>query len=566
MSKRLQKIFRVIFLVYLNLHALQAMNAEDIWNRSRTTPLPQTATRSTIELVDFFPDSSPPQTPLTYVFHNFVKDGSAGAPQLRAYCDDFCGNLLNDQPCNACQIIKLPTETKDVTEDLHIPEIIIKGIVEGPFVRFATNFSDIVGQKIINEYLYDQDVRQRTTDINNLRATSHQLKKIVDSVTKKLVLRCLLKEKNGGAPINDQDVRICLYGGKLENSYRAHLRKDDNIDALFFLTSLNNLQKLGFLYSNSVIENCLSRLTTLTRLDLTSAFNDILCINQRPLPPSALEPLTNLRSLDLSYNTTIDDDALSRLTYLTELDLSSNFLITDNALSLLTNLTELALRENGQITDQSISVLTKLKTLILIDEAPQITDASVSRLTNLTSLNLDFITGVTDHSLSLLTNLTELSLENNIVITNQSVDQLTNLKYLYLEFNNTIDFSDLLFRFSLRELSFGSDPDEDPDFPINIDVYKKFLKNFLRFFYSNRNKIPGENFSFLKEMIKEFNTQHSFNIEISNDLDAEELFTKAESLIDSIDYANQEQQKIVHNYSSVFFEKYILIRDRGLNI
>lgn len=74
-----------------------------------------------------------------------------------------------------------------------------------------------------------------------------------------------------------------------------------------------------------------------------------------------LQNLTDLTSLDLSYNCEITDCGLVNLTNLTSLNLSCQRSITDRGLANLTNLTELNLDRNTNITTDALNSLPKLK-------------------------------------------------------------------------------------------------------------------------------------------------------------------------------------------------------------
>jgi hypothetical protein len=93
-----------------------------------------------------------------------------------------------------------------------------------------------------------------------------------------------------------------------------------------------------------------------------------------------------LASLELGVNKTITDDCLSRLTRLTRLDLYNNAVITNNGLSSLVSLKTLQLAySTGWISNDGVSGLTNL-TWIELSECCNIDDEGVRHLINLTSL------------------------------------------------------------------------------------------------------------------------------------------------------------------------------------
>ena len=175
-------------------------------------------------------------------------------------------------------------------------------------------------------------------------------------------------------------------------------------------------------------------LTNLRSLDLR--FNSIIDI-------SPLDGLTNLTELRLSFNNIIDISALEGLTNLTTLTLSSNSIIDISPLEDLTNLTELGLVDNNIIDISPLDGLTNLTELRLSDN--NIIDISpLEGLTNLTTLELADNNIIDISPLDGLTNLTTLDLASNSNLINISpLDGLTNLTTLDLPFNSIINISPL---------------------------------------------------------------------------------------------------------------------------
>jgi Leucine-rich repeat (LRR) protein len=173
-----------------------------------------------------------------------------------------------------------------------------------------------------------------------------------------------------------------------------------------------------------------------------------------------LQNLSNLTSLDLSYNQISDISFLESFTNLTELYLSSNRISDIHFLANLTNLTSLNMSYN-QISDgRFLANLTNLTSLNLSDN--KITDIPfLENLTNLTSLNLSYndvsdrrfwenLTNLTRldmsfnaiynwHFLKNLTNLTWLSLGGNRISDGGFLENLTNLTTLDMRFNKISD-------------------------------------------------------------------------------------------------------------------------------
>ncbi len=155
-----------------------------------------------------------------------------------------------------------------------------------------------------------------------------------------------------------------------------------------------------------------------------------------------LSGLTNLDTLDLSYNIISDVSTLSGLTNLTYLNLRSNEISDVSVVSNLTNLTTLWLYSNSISDVSALSGLTSLEQLYLHDNS--ISDVSpLSGLTNLEVLWLDN-NNISDISpLSGLTNLESLDLHNNSISDVSALSGLTSLKSLFLYNNSISDVSAL---------------------------------------------------------------------------------------------------------------------------
>ena len=176
----------------------------------------------------------------------------------------------------------------------------------------------------------------------------------------------------------------------------------------------------------------IAELTNLTTLDLS--------YNQLNELPAEIAELTNLTTLDLSYNQLNELPAeISQLTNLTTLYLSGNQLNELPAeISQLTNLTTLDLGENKlNELPAEIGKLTNLTKLSLSKNQISQLPAEITKLTNLTTLSLS------SNQLSelpveirMLANLTTLSLSSNqLSELPAEIGNLTNLTTLSLKRN-----------------------------------------------------------------------------------------------------------------------------------
>ena len=201
--------------------------------------------------------------------------------------------------------------------------------------------------------------------------------------------------------------------------------------------------------------SALENLTALTDLDLT--YNEISDI-------SPLSSLTGLTSLNLNYNKIDDISPLSSLPSLTDLDMGRNRISDISPLSSLTGLTSLYLEYN-EIDDISpLSSLTGLTSLYLggnqisdistLSSLPALTElyigynpfsdiSIISGMDSLTKLGLYSIELEDVSPLSSLTSLTELNLRDNAISDISPLSGLTALTYLDLSGNYIRDISPL---------------------------------------------------------------------------------------------------------------------------
>ena len=147
----------------------------------------------------------------------------------------------------------------------------------------------------------------------------------------------------------------------------------------------------------------------------------------------SLFPLTDLTTLDLSFNYLTNISFLKELPKLTQLNLSRTNLTDIPGLKELPNLTQLYLHSN-QLAD--ISILNELPNLTQLD-------LSDNELTDVSALRS-------------LTNLTKLYLGDNKLTDISALTTLTSLKMLMLNNNNLTDISGLTILTSLTSLDLSS--------------------------------------------------------------------------------------------------------------
>jgi Leucine-rich repeat (LRR) protein len=152
------------------------------------------------------------------------------------------------------------------------------------------------------------------------------------------------------------------------------------------------------------------------------------------IPLTRLITMTNLTSLNLSYNEKITIDALTSLFRLTSLNLSYEKIITNDGLSSLFRLTSLNLSCNKNITNDGLTPLFRLTSLNLSRNKKITIDALLS-LSHLTILDLSYNKKITSIDLMKLSGLKDLSLKEN-KIADEDPSQITILTNL-----TRLDFS-----------------------------------------------------------------------------------------------------------------------------
>lgn len=165
-----------------------------------------------------------------------------------------------------------------------------------------------------------------------------------------------------------------------------------------------------------------------------------------------LNPLKNIKRLDLSRNTIIKDDQLKHWTHLESLILDKNRIITDESLRYLTNIRQLSLDNNNNITSDGVVPCKLLTNLSLASNTTMRTTITEIPLILLKRLNINNNTAITNASLGTYTTLKHLNLSYNYNISDRTLIKLTNLKSLVLERNNTITNNALYKLSRLEEL------------------------------------------------------------------------------------------------------------------
>lgn len=144
--------------------------------------------------------------------------------------------------------------------------------------------------------------------------------------------------------------------------------------------------------------------------------------------------LKNLRVLSIMFSNTVRDDLLSKLTNLDTLKLISNLQITDKALMSLTGLKSLTLSGQDKITKAAFQNFANLERLHL-HGVYVVTASSLFQLTALTKLSLkgSYSYVEQDEELTDPLNLKRLGIYNQSQITIADLAVLPCLKYLILE-------------------------------------------------------------------------------------------------------------------------------------
>ena len=230
----------------------------------------------------------------------------------------------------------------------------------------------------------------------------------------------------------------------------ANIQDLTGLEQAYNLTVLNlggeSISGQGLSNSNKISDfSPLVGLTQLTTLNLS--FNSLSDV-------SFLSGMTQLRSLYLGNNNLSDVSFLSELTQLTFLYLRNNRITDVSSLAGLTQLTSLALSGNSIVDVSGLAGLIQL-TALSLDSNTLSNVAPLAQLAQLTSLNL-YNNNISDISaLAGLLELTSLNLGYNSILDVSSLAKLTKLTVLYL-YNNTISDVSALVRLNLTGIQWNS--------------------------------------------------------------------------------------------------------------
>ncbi len=313
--------------------------------------------------------------------------------------------------------------------------------------------------------------------------------------------RSVLRDDCGFDDIKDYDAVVDVKGKLSEEDFNAILRLSRlrrlqicglEIPDISIFQELTDLTELGL--CDNRIENNIKQIAGFKNLTyLGLSYN--MCYNYYDISP--ISELTNLKELNLSFNSMYDITPISELTNLTKLNLNDSVIEDITPLSGLKNLTCLGLNhaflddiellaefknltklELGRcdsinditplsglgrmtyldLSETSVKDITPLKGLVnltsLIMYNNNISDISpLAGLVNLTELNLNS-NNISDISaLAGLVNLTDLDLESNNISDISALAGLVDLTRLCLCSNNISDISALLGLVNLRELT-----------------------------------------------------------------------------------------------------------------
>ena len=207
---------------------------------------------------------------------------------------------------------------------------------------------------------------------------------------------------------------------------------------------VNDILKISFLYGRWG-----GNVRDLTGLEHATNLRSITLPVDSTVDFTPITGLTKLRSLDLSFSGATDITRLSGLTNLTSLTLQGG-ITTLTPLSGLTNLTSLSLR--GSFTDITpLSGMTKL-TYLSLSGNNFTTLTPLAGMTKLTSLTLGG-NGITDITpLAGMTKLIFLHLRDNSITNITPLSGMTKMLFLYLSGNSITDITPLSGLTNLKHL------------------------------------------------------------------------------------------------------------------
>ncbi|AYV83311.1 MAG: hypothetical protein Hyperionvirus5_117 [Hyperionvirus sp.] len=216
--------------------------------------------------------------------------------------------------------------------------------------------------------------------------------------------------------LENLDLRICAVCTRVKPELKT-LVSDQG------LMRLVNLRSLTVACPN-VTDNCFSKLTYLTKLDVRGNNN----ISDR-----SIERLTDLVNLSLMYVPNVTDHGISVLTNLQRLKIVSSPNISNDGIRHLSNIKCLSLQNTENIS-WGLEYLINLEKFSVDDNSSMFKYLSPVYFNKLTDLTLAYCANIDDSVLIELTNLGSLSIDKNVVLTDDSISRLTNLKKLKLEY------------------------------------------------------------------------------------------------------------------------------------
>lgn len=160
-----------------------------------------------------------------------------------------------------------------------------------------------------------------------------------------------------------------------------------------------------------------------------------------------LSTLTNLKSLDLSWNDINTNDGIKNLTNITTLKLTNNNKISDSGLIKLTNITKLDIVESEHITDNSFKYMINLTKLKINPSYNEYFEEDYwEKFNNLTRLTFtqinyknNFLNDNTQNITKKLCHITKLKINSSYYITNENIQKLTNITDLSISLNHYIN-------------------------------------------------------------------------------------------------------------------------------
>lgn len=362
--------------------------------------------------------------------------------------------------------------------------------------------SNLRNLKVIDlEEAYDIKSIEALSSLYDLRELNLNATK-VDDINAISNLRNIKILKLSGLSLKDKEQSMGVIGTLRDLEELDITACDFNGKDLTPLSSLSNLKILDMGFNSLPDFSILSNLTQLEVLQAQYLNNSI-----KPLNIETISDLTNLKEVDLSGDKLSSDDLeiLMPLKKIYRLILNGNQI---NDISLIKDLSEL---EELQIASNGISDL-----------------KYISELTTLKKLNLSYNPLDNIHELSFLINLRELSLINGSLHSLDDLSSLVQLQKLDLEDNPIEDISVLSSLKNLRDLNLTS-TSIDTIKPLmglrHLEILSVSVKNiecsevksFLRFHsnatiygYKNNPFVTQSPYPITKDLIKRYPVCHSW--------------------------------------------------------